>query len=337
MPKNKAKEIAEQERCRLLSKKICKLSLTIEGTRLEKFIAQLYRELEDAGVYFKPGAYLSDEWGCPQGSPVIGIPFYLSSPQLHKLEGKLTEVEAENDEEIMMYLRHEAGHAFNYAYRLHAQPEWRRLFGDFSLPYNDTFRPVPFSTAYVRHIPGWYAQKHPDEDFAESFAVWLTPDSGWQENYKGTPALKKILYIAKMVNRFGRLPPQVTHEKLDLPVEEINMTLDAWYDNQKQTGETKLVLPGLLNYDLTTLFPDTKGISASKKCQENRKSMIDDINRWTGINRKLLSSLIDEILKRMRSLKLKIGPENQSEKISGLTVFITTLATNYVCRGSFIE
>jgi len=137
--------------------------------------------LERAGISFKPKTYLSDEWGCPNGVPVIGIPFYLADVQLARLEGQLTDIEAENEAEVVMYLRHEAGHAFNYAYRLYTKLAWRRLFGSFSRPYKENYRPRPFSVRFVHHIPGWYAQKHPDQDFAETFAVWLAPDSGWRE------------------------------------------------------------------------------------------------------------------------------------------------------------
>jgi len=109
---------------------------------------------------------------------VPGIPFYLADAKLRRLEKAVDALES--DRQIMMYMRHEAGHVFNYAYRLYTTPEWRRLFGPFFRPYRDDYRPVPFSRHYVRHIEGWYAQKHPDEDFAETFAVWLTPRSGWR-------------------------------------------------------------------------------------------------------------------------------------------------------------
>src|SRR5574342_57809 len=128
----------------LLSRKISELSLAISGTRLEELIHQLYMKLERAGISFRPKTYLSDEWGCPDGVPVIGIPFYLADPQLATLEGQLTDIEAEDEAEVMMYLRHEAGHAFNYAYRLYTQPEWRRLFGPVNRRYRDHYRPVPF-------------------------------------------------------------------------------------------------------------------------------------------------------------------------------------------------
>ena len=154
-----------EEREALLQQRIDELGLKIEGTRLEPLIQQLYGELDQAGISLKPPVYLSDEWGCPEGVPVIGIPFYLADERLRRLEDELMEgVEAESEEEILSYLRHEAGHAFNYAYRLYETEEWHKLFGPYSRPYRDDYEPNPFSRNFVRHLPGWYAQKHPDED-----------------------------------------------------------------------------------------------------------------------------------------------------------------------------
>src|SRR2546428_4665057 len=174
----------------LLGKRISQLGLRLEGSPVERFVHQLHRELERKGLKrFKPVCYLTDEWGCPDGQPVIGIPFYLADPQLARLERAMNDLEDER--EIMMYMRHEAGHAFNYAYRLYITEEWRACFGPYNRRYRDFYRPVPFDRKFVRHIAGWYAQKHPDEDFAETFAVWLTPRSKWRLPCRGLPASGK--------------------------------------------------------------------------------------------------------------------------------------------------
>ncbi|HYQ96268.1 MAG TPA: putative zinc-binding metallopeptidase, partial [Candidatus Eisenbacteria bacterium] len=153
------------------------MNLRLKDSPVERLIDRLERELSRKLKRFRPDCYLTDEWGCPSGQPTIGVPFYLAHPELARIEKELNDLE--NPREIMMYLRHEAGHAFNYAYRLYQLPEWRDTFGPYRRRYRDEYRPVPFSRDYVRHLPGWYAQKHPDEDFAETFAVWLTPKSEW--------------------------------------------------------------------------------------------------------------------------------------------------------------
>ena len=168
----------------LLPQRISRLGLKLEGSPVERYVQMLYRELERKGLrHFRPPCYLTDEWGCPDGEPIIGIPFYLADPKLARLEQEIDDLEDER--EIRMYLRHEAGHAFNYAYRLYATPEWRETFGPFNRPYRERYRPVPYARRVVRHMEGWYAQKHPDEDFAETFAVWLTPRSRWRQRFRG--------------------------------------------------------------------------------------------------------------------------------------------------------
>jgi hypothetical protein len=229
-------KIINKEQRELLLRKISELSLTIKGTHLETLIVQLYQELDNAGIIFKPKSYLTDGWGCPNRVPIIGIPFYLADPKLCSLLSQLTDIKIEDDAEVMMFLRHEAGHAFNYAYRLYRKPEWHQLFGRFSQPYKDDYKPVPSSTKFVCHFPRCYAQKHPDDDFAETFAIWLTPNSEWQKRYNDTPALAKLLYVDKMARKYGQQMPVITDGKLHMPVQKMTMTLDKWFKKRKYSA-----------------------------------------------------------------------------------------------------
>src|SRR2546428_12812437 len=132
----RAFEAAPPDVLEMLAKPIKELGLKLEGSPLERYVHKLYRELERKGMKrFRPGCYLTDEWGCPSGQPVIGVPFYLADPHLAQLEKEMNDLE--DSREIMMYLRHEAGHAFNYAYQLYKTDDWRRLFGPFRRPYRD--------------------------------------------------------------------------------------------------------------------------------------------------------------------------------------------------------
>ena len=234
----------------LLSRKISELPLKMEGTHLEGLIAGLYKELEAAGIAFKPNIYLSDSWGCPNEVPVIGVPFHLAEPALCNLLGQMSGIEVENDMTMMMILRHEAGHAFNYAYRLYDKPEWKALFGQFSQPYQEDYQVDPSSTRFVNHLEGCYAQKHPDDDFAETFAVWLTPYSDWQTAYADTPALEKLQYVERATAEYGEKPPMVTGGRVDTPVEEIRMTISEWYETVyknriSQDQSTQIMRPGI--------------------------------------------------------------------------------------------
>ncbi len=229
----------------LLSQKINEIPLHIQATHLQELIFQLYKELQAAGISFKPKTYLSDGWGCPDRVPVIGIPFYLADAALSKLQAQMTGGKSDDDAEIMRLLRHEAGHTFNYAYRLYEQRSWRKVFGPFDLPYLEDYRDKvdPFSNRFVHHIGGYYAQKHPDDDFAETFAVWLTPLSNWQELYTGTPALKKLQYIDQAATKYGKKSPLVTGGRRDMPLAEMEMTLEEWYRMVYQKNHKKAARP----------------------------------------------------------------------------------------------
>ena len=98
----------------------------------------------------------------PFGTVVIGIPFYLARPELTELHGEeVGHIEGFSRQDILRYLRHEMGHVINYAYKLYDEEDWVKLFGSITQPYLEDYRPQPFSRRYVRHLPGWYAQKHP--------------------------------------------------------------------------------------------------------------------------------------------------------------------------------
>ncbi len=184
----------------LWSTPIRDLGLTIEGTRLEPILAEFEAELAAAALTrVRPRFYLSTEWGVPFGTVAIAIPFYLAHPDLTALHAeRVGHVEGFDRADILRYLRHEMGHVVNYAYRLYDDEEWVKQFGSITQPYSEEYRPEPFSRRYVRHLPGWYAQKHPDEDWAETFAVWMTPGLDWRRQYGGWPvAAAKLAYCER--------------------------------------------------------------------------------------------------------------------------------------------
>jgi hypothetical protein len=335
--KNSLDDSFNQKQKKLLNSKICDLPLKIPGTKLEKSLQLLYTELESVGISFRPGAYLSDEWGCPQGVPVIAVPFYLADAELTKLEGQLSGTEAEDESEVLMYLRHECGHSFNYAYRLFKQAEWSCVFGKFTQPYREAYKTRPFSTHYVRHIGGWYVQKHPDEDFAETFAVWLTPGGNWKELYADTPALEKLNYVDRIVKEYGHQPPLNTRKTLDKPLSEFKMSLLDWHATNHQAIHTSLNLPPLIAEDLKRLFPDTEGRAAVDVIDIHKTEFIRDVNYWTGLDRHILGTLLAEIREMVRKLDLKIGPQQETPRLVSASAFLTTLAMNFQYQDQFVE
>jgi len=321
----------------ILNKPIRDLGLRIEGSPLEHLVERLYRELERKKLTkFRPPCYLTDEWGCPSGEPVIGIPFYLAHSDLAQIEKETNDLE--DAREIMMYLRHEAGHAFNYAYKLHRTPEWKQYFGPFRRPYHDNYRPVPFSRNYVRHLPGWYAQKHPDEDFAETFAVWLTPRSAWRKRYRGWGAMAKLRYMDRIARELGNTDPVRRRGQPDIAVEEMETTVAEFY---RRNGEQVPLVDLALDTDLRDIFDASRRRKTAQPAQQflqaHRKSVVDKVTYWTGAQRPLIKKLMESIEQRIGELHLFADRSRESEHLIQITVYATALAMNYMARGKFVH
>jgi len=188
----------------LLERRICDLKVRIPGSELESRIQTLYRELDDRKIAFKPVCYLGDEWFCPEGAAAIAIPFYLAHPRLKKLEERMMmEVEGSTEIWCLRLLRHEMGHVMNHAYLLEKRPEWQKVFGSASIDYSEYYRARPYSKRFVRHLEDWYAQSHPEEDFAETFAIWVVVAVALAE------LLKNVVYEPIILGGAVKLHPLV--------------------------------------------------------------------------------------------------------------------------------
>lgn len=331
-------EKTPREAQELLRKPIKDLGLKIEGSVVERYIHQLYGELESKGLHhFRPNCYLTDEWGCPSEEPVIGIPFYLADPKIAALERAVNDLE--DDREIMMYMRHEAGHAFNYAYELFRTDEWRKLFGPFRRPYRDEYRPMPFSRKYVRHIAGWYAQKHPDEDFAETFAVWVTPRSNWRKRYLGWGAMQKLRYVERIAKSISDVAPPRDWGEYDITVEEMDSTIEDFYRDTLPNDE-RAIADLALGSDLGDIFLRSRGKHdvrpAAEFISDCRKAIIDKITYWTGLRRPLVKTLIEAIQEKVTAQNLLVDRDREKSYLVEITAYATALAMNYVSRGQFL-
>jgi len=241
---------------KLLEVRMSDLQLTIAGTELEARIAQLNAELEARGLVFKPHYYLSDEWFTPDGVPGIAIPFYLAHPRLARLEhNQMLEVEGGDAASCLRILRHEAGHAIDNAYQLRRRPIRRRLFGNPAIEYPEYYTPKPYSKSFVQHLDHWYAQSHPDEDFAETFAVWLDPHGMWATRYAGWPAQRKLEYMDKLMRELARKRPVVTSTRKVDPLSRLKKTLGEHY--RKKREHYGLDHPDFYESDLRNLFSDS--------------------------------------------------------------------------------
>ena len=330
----------------LLTTQLCDLPISIEGTWLKDCVSQLHAELEAKGILFKPDCYLSDEWLTPEGEVVIGIPFYLAHPALIKLEHKMMlEAEGEGKTWCMQLLRHETGHALTYAYKLNERKDWQCMFGSPTQEYGETYKFKPYSKNFVRHLDGFYAQYHPDEDFVETFAVWLTPGSHWQEEYKGYGALQKLEFVdALMAQIHGKLPLKKAGRKLWSQAKS-KMTLAKYY-SKKQSGREDLI--DFHDVQLNKIFKSLSHeewiafkkeqrknkqlISASGLIQAYTKNLMNSVDRCTGERKYIISSLIKNITLRARQLNMIVQGDEKVALLQ-LGVYVTSLVANYMHTG----
>jgi hypothetical protein len=245
----------------------------------------------------------------------------------------------EDGAEAMRYLRHECGHAMNYAFKLYERPEWQTTFGRFSRPYRERYRADPFSREYVRHILGWYAQKHPDEDFAETFAVWLTPSSDWQKRYAGWGAMKKLQYVENTVQKLGRTEPTLQLDSKDMAVDEMEETVLDHYRQRDLSEKVDFQLRDQLDQDLCALFEPAGAAAATAETlvRAERQSLIQAVTHYSGVSRAVVRSVVDHLVERTAALGLTVHLDKTREYLTRLTSLVTTLAMNYLYTDRFFE
>jgi hypothetical protein len=334
----------ETVRYELLNTRICDLGLKIEKSPVEPYVHRLHREFDEKGIIFRPRCYLTDGWGCPNEVPVIGIPFYLADRRLMRIEEEQTG-EIEDESMLQMLLRHEAGHALNYAYRLWEQPEWTEVFGRFETPYRDAFEPNPFSRQFVRHLAHGqshrttYAQKHPDEDFAETLAVWLTPRSGWRTRYANWPALRKLECVARLMRRVRRREPLCTGGVLAAPIDDLTMTLAEHYGQRAERYRSKA--QGYLDDKLRIALPQVRAgadaIDAHLFLRRRHRSLVARVAQWSSMAPEDIGMVLQKIEDRTRALKLRVRMDKQEERLLDIASLLTAMVVQFSHTGRFTD
>jgi hypothetical protein len=322
----------------LLDLRLCDLGLRIEGTELEGCVARLYEELATRGIRFRPHVWLSTEWFSPDGVPGFAIPFYLAHPRLKRLEEEIMlEAEGGTKEECMKLMRHETAHAFANAYRIHRRRDWREHFGKSTQKYPRSYLPHPYSKRFVIHLDNWYAQSHPDEDWAETFAVWLQPDYDWRSRYRGWPALKKLEYVDRLMQELGDRPPLVRRRSQEAPVSRLRVTLRRYFRDKQARYRVKP--PGVYDRDLRQLFSDDpthrQHESAAHYLRRNRHEIVAIVARWTSEYRYRVDQVLEEIMKRCETLDLHVVHDNPALKLN-VVAFLTRLLMEYLHTGRFL-
>ena len=320
----------------LLERRINTFRLRLEGTPLESCVAQLRREIDDRSLTFQPPVHIGDEWFCPENIPAVFVPFYLCDERLQKLERKMIlEVEGGSREECMRLLRHETGHAYSYAYRLQRKRKWQQHFGLASQEYPDTYRPRQHSRSFVIHLDDWYAQAHPDEDWAETFAVWLAPGNAWRQRYRGWPALRKLEYVDELMCSLAGQPPIVPPRLRVSEYNGLNKKLSTHYTRKRK--EFAESFPDFYDDDLQKIFspvPTQAPMPAGRYLRQNKRIIVKTVCHWTREPKYRVNELMGDLTARAIELDLAADPTDSELPLS-LASFITSLVMSHRFTGRF--
>lgn len=324
----------------LLGVRLRDLRVHITGSWIEESLADLYEELARRDIRFRPHAWLSYDWFVPDGIPGIAIPFYLAHPRLMKLERKMMlEVEGGTRQEMMKILRHECGHALDNAFGLESDSDRQEIFGRSSKKYPDHYRPNPASRHFVRHLRLYYAQSHPLEDFAETFAVVLgSRGGGWKKRYEGWPALRKLEFVETLLERLRGRPPAVRNRARVESLPTLSMTLGEYYEEKR--GRYLVSYPDIYDRDLRRLFSDDPRHRhrelASRFLRRNRSEIRKLVASWTGEYQFTLNQVLNDMIGRSRELKLRAaGPERRLKIDFAILLTVKTMDFHYSRKNWF--
>jgi hypothetical protein len=251
----------------------------------------------------------------------------------------MLEVEGGTRPELMKILRHECGHAVDNAYGLGRDQRRRQLFGDPSRKYPEHYRPNPASRRYVQHLRLYYAQSHPLEDFAETFAVIIGSRSGgWQKRYAGWPALLKLEYVDELLDRLKGVTPRHRSRVMPESLSKLSMTLREYYADKR---ERYLVsYPDIYDRDLRRLFSDDPRHAnqelASRFIRRNSTEIRKLVSNWTGEYQFTLEQVLKDMIGRSRELKLRaVGPERRLKMEFAVLLTVKTMDFHYSRRNWF--
>jgi len=318
---------------KLLTTRICDLDLDLE----EKFCScfeRLKKELKAHQISLWPDFYFGNEWGCVNRHISISIPFFLATTELGELEG-----DTPTDEGLVKILRHETGHAINYAYVLWRYKEWKEIFGDFGekYPTRYLYRVNPWSKSYVRHLhylgDPHYAQKHPDEDWAETFAIWLDPRSHWETRYRNWPnALQKLSYVDRLMGEIVGKEPIRVSKKREGEYTKIEETVSEWWGIGGEILDHQLQEYIQDMNELFTKPPNgrRKLLPARKLIRKYARPLTERVSFWiSGANQ----HSIRKCLRQWEAICVNESLGYRADDEERLLIEMTTLLTCHVVNG----
>ena len=186
------------------------------------------------------------------------------------------------------------------------------------------------------HLDDWYAQSHPDEDFAETFAVWLTPGLDWRARYRDWNALQKLEYVDELMRSLAGKPPLPMPEYHVADFDCLNVKLKTYYAKKRKEFEDSF--PDFYDNDLRQLFDagvDVEGrVKASVYLRRHRRELENAVCQWTNENKYRVNKLLTRLIDRCDRLNLHIKGYDPKQNLH-VSAYITTLVMNHLFTGKF--
>ena len=335
MPARRALDLTKKSEDQLLDLRLCDLRLSISGTPLEARALELSIELGKRELRFRPDVWLSSDWFSPEGVTGFAVPFFLAHPRLARLEQKqMLSVEGAGRQHAMQLFRHECGHAIDTAFGLHQRKDWRAIFGRYSEHYPMYYQAAPKSRDHVQHLDAWYAQSHPAEDFAETFAVWLDPRSHWRERYRDWPALLKLEYVDKLMSSLAKKRPPIVLRERTEELRTLKSTLREHYAKKRE--HYAATRPDVQDGDLLRLFSydpkRARAKSAARFLARIRPTVRERVALWTGEAAYTIDQVLKDMILRARELDLSVS-RSRIDSQRDVEILVAVQTMNYLHSG----
>ena len=310
----KIKDLNHFSESQLLSMPLSRFSLSISSSPVALSLKQLQQELDSKKIPFRVKTWISTDWFCPDGSTGFAIPFYMLHPRLKQLEKKyIHQVEGGTKSWCMQILRHEVAHALDNAFHLRKLKMRQQLFGLTSMPYPKEYKPDPISKDYVLHLEDFYAQSHPDEDWAETFAVWLDPKSDWQNKYESWPCLEKLNYLDSVMTSLKKVRVQNKRVFKQDEISTLDITLEEYFQEKMSRLKLSSSLKSLKSSLNEFKSSKNRGINGPYWLRKNKKHIYQSLRGENKINERNLEQLFNQAITICGQEKIRFPKINEQK------------------------
>jgi hypothetical protein len=346
----------DTQKLELLLTPLNQLGLTIEGTYLAEAIRIVRADMKRMRMTkLQPYFYLSTGYGTVAGTASISLGFYDCNDLLRDLNRELRGFQY-SFEDIVNLIRHEVGHAFAYAYKLYRRKDFRELFkvkGHYFNTYPLTNRYIeranPWSRDFVNPSGDHYAQKHPDEDFAETFTVWLQPNYNWRREYRHYPgALKKLEFVDAIVRELRSQEPVI--DQIPYPYESLESYREtlARFFRLRSTQTYRRKATGYIDPDLKDLFwrplpyrgsrrRERDYLHADNFIRSHKRNIVTQVSRWVGVGEDVVKDLLDKCSARADALNLWVRKDERDKKLLEFTSYVSYRCALYALNESYLN